>query len=279
MNNVGWSARIAYDMRIRNGMRDTNFDGISASFERDIYASSKGYVRLGVLWEDLSSAIPEVARGGLSVLDAGGGAGHVALLMARSGNEVVLCDPSQEMLDKANESTSRADLSGSVTTVRSTIQDLRERIDGRFDLVVCHAVLEWLADPKAAVGHLSGFMEPRSGLLSLLFYNREAAFLKQVLKGEFAEALHGRRDGFAPRGWGRGCTPLAEDEVRGWLDELGLKMRSKAGIRIFHDHLPSGTLEDQQELEDLLRVEKEMRGQEPFASLGQHLHLVCERTR
>ncbi len=56
-------------------------------------------------------------------------------------------------------------------------------------------------------------------------------------------------------------------------------MQAKAGIRIFHDHLPSGTLEDQQELEDLLKVEKEMRGQEPFASLGQHLHLVCERTR
>ncbi|MDP9410123.1 MAG: methyltransferase domain-containing protein, partial [Actinomycetota bacterium] len=255
-------------------MRDTNFDGISASFERDIYASSKGYIRLGVLWEDLSSAIPRITRGGLSVLDVGGGAGHVALLMARSGNEVVLCDPSQEMLDKADESVRRADLSGSVTTVRSTVQELKERIDGRFDLVVCHAVLEWLADPEAAVGHLTEFMEPRSGLLSLMFYNREAAFLKRVLRGEFAEALRGRRDGFAPSGWGDGCTPLAEEEVRGWLDGLGLKVRSKAGIRIFHDHLPSGTLDDQQGLRDLLKVEKETRGQEPFASLGQHLHLV-----
>ena len=258
-------------------MRDTNFDGISASFERDIYASTKGYVRLGVLWEDLSSAIPEVRRGGLSVLDAGGGAGHLALLMAQSGNEVVLCDPSQEMLYKAKESIRRAGLSGSVTTVRSTIQDLQERIDGRFDLVVCHAVLEWLADPEAAVGHLTEFMEPRSGLLSLMFYNREAAFLKRVLRGEFAGALRERRDGFSPRGWGSGCMPLDEDEVRGWLDGLGLKVRSKAGIRIFHDHLPSGALDDQQELENLLKVEKEMRRQEPFASLGQHIHLVCEK--
>ena len=258
-------------------MRDTNFDGISANFERDIYASSKGFVRLGVLWEDLSSAIPGVARGGLSVLDAGGGSGHIALLMARTGNEVILCDPSQEMLDKADETIRRAGPSGSVTTVCSTIQDLEARIDGRFDLVVCHAVLEWLADPEAAVGYLTEFMEPRSGLLSLMFYNREAAFLKRVLRGEFAEALRERRDGFSPRGWGSGCTPLAEDEVCGWLDELGLKVRSKAGIRIFHDHLPSGTLDDQKQLEDLLKVEKEMRGQEPFASLGQHLHFVCEK--
>jgi S-adenosylmethionine-dependent methyltransferase len=260
-------------------MRDTNFDGISASFERDIYASSKGYVRLGVLWEDLSSAIPEVARGSLSVLDAGGGAGHMALLLARAGNEVVLCDPSQEMLDKAGQSVLQAGLSGSITTVRSNIQDLEERINGRFDLVVCHAVLEWLADPQEAVGHLTEFMEPRSGLLSLMFYNQEAAFLKRVLRGEFAEALRERRDGFSPRGWGSGCTPLAEEEVRGWLDGLGLRVRSKAGIRVFHDHLPGGALDDREALEDLLEVEKEMRGQEPFASLGQHLHLICERTQ
>ena len=259
-------------------MRDTSFGGISASFERDIYASTKGYVRLGVLWEDLSAAIPEVRRGGLSVLDAGGGAGHITLLLARSGNKVVLYDPSQEMLDRADESVRRAGLSGSVTTVRSTIQDLEEQIDGRFDLVVCHAVLEWLADPQEAVGHLVKFMKPRGGLLSLMFYNREAAFLKRVFRGEFAEALRERRDGFSPRGWGSGCTPLAEEEVRGWLEGLGLKVRSKAGIRIFHDHLPSGTLDDQQRLEDLLKVEKGLRGQEPFASLGQHIHLVCEKT-
>ena len=61
-------------------------------------------------------------------------------------------------------------------------------------------------------------------------------------------------------------------------DGLGLRVRTKAGIRIFHDHLPGG-LQNRDELEALLKVEKEMRGQEPFASLGQHVHLVCEWAR
>ena len=79
--------------------------------------------------------------------------------------------------------------------------------------------------------------------------------------------------------WKRGAPgeavhDVSEDEVRAWLEGLGLKVRSKAGICIFHDYLPSGTLDDQQQLENLLKVEEEMRGQEPFASLGQHL--VCE---
>ncbi len=252
---------------------DTNFDGIAARFEQDIYGSSKGYVRLRVLWEDLSSAIPELARGGLYVLDAGGGAGQMALLMARAANRVVLCDPSREMLSKAEDAFGKADLDGSIETVCSTIQDLGEKVDGEFDVVTCHAVLEWLADPEGTLAYLPPFLK-RDGRLSLMFYNRNAALLKQVLKGEFAEALRENREGFSPRGWADGATPLAEEAVRGWLDEMGLEVLSKAGIRIFHDHLPSG-VRNREHLEDLLEVEKRMRRQEPFASLGQHIHLVC----
>ena len=46
---------------------------------------------------------------------------------------------------------------------------------------------------------------------------------------------------------------------------------------MFHDHLPSSVRDEN--LEDLLSVEKELRTREPFASLGQHIHLVCERVR
>ena len=72
--------------------------------------------------------------------------------------------------------------------------------------------------------------------------------------------------------------PLAEEIVRGWLDELGLRARSKAGIRIFHDHLPDAA-RDRERLDDLLEIEGALRRHEPFASLGQHIHLVCERAR
>ena len=58
---------------------DANFDECGAVFEADVYGSSKGYVRLEVLWEDLITEVPLVALGGLSVLDAGGGAGRIAV--------------------------------------------------------------------------------------------------------------------------------------------------------------------------------------------------------
>lgn len=52
-------------------------------------------------------------------------------------------------------------------------------------------------------------------------------------------------------------------------------MRSKAGIRIFHDHVQAKQLAGNN-LSDLLAIEQAMRQLEPFASLGQHIHLIAQ---
>ena len=256
---------------------DTNFDGIAEEFEGEVYGSSKGYVRLNVLWEDLLSGIPEIVHGKLRILDAGGGAGHVALRIASLGNTVVLCDPSREMLSRAEVNASRAGLTNLVTVVHSSIQGLEGSVDGRFDVITCHAVLEWLANPKLILGKLVEFLEEDSRL-SLMFYNRNAALLKRILRGEFTAALREREQGGFPGKWGDEATPLAEETVRGWLEELGLEVEAKAGIRIFHDHLPDA-VRQRGGLGALLETEKELRDREPFASLGQHVHLICKRVR
>ncbi len=172
--------------------------------------------------------------------------------------------------------SAEANLSNCVTTVHSSIQDLKCSIDGGFDVVACHAVLEWLADPKTALGCLVELLKPGGGL-SLMFYNRNAVLLKQVFSGEFVEALRERREEYSSRGWGDGATPLAEETVHEWLDEYGLAVGSRSGIRIFHDHLPEDA-RSRGRLDGLLEVERELRKQEPFASLGQHICLICERS-
>ena len=255
--------------------RDVNFDGIADAFEQEIYGSSKGRIRLAVLWQDMQEGMPWLLDGGLRVLDAGGGAGHQAIRLAQLGNHVVLCEPSHEMRDRARAAAGEAGVTDTVRTVDASIQELDSALAGeRFDLIVCHAVLEWLADPRAALIVLARLLKP-GGCLSLMFYNANAVLFKNALAGAFAAALHEHEAGAARRGWGEGATPLAEQQVCGWLSELALTVRSKAGIRIFHDHVHDQALVAER-FDELLALELALRRVEPFASLGQHIHLLTQ---
>ncbi len=251
---------------------DKDFDAMGAAWDRSIYGTTKGYIRSEVLWADMTAQIPGLAEGRLSVVDAGGGSGRLAARMAKAGNRVTLCDPSQEMLALARGTVEEAGVGGEVAFVQAKIADLAPRLGQRFNLVVCHAVLEWLARPSEAPGPLAALIAP-SGRLSLLFYNFNAALLKRAVRGRSGEAL--RELGSKAEARPDGATPLREQDVRPWLSAGGLEVEHRAGVRIFHDHV-QGPL-DEQGLADLLALELRCRTEEPFASLAQHLHLVCRR--
>lgn len=246
---------------------DTDFDPKAAAFEADIYGSTKGAVRFAVLWDDLLTAVRPLASGGLSVLDAGGGSGHLAARLAVAGNRVVLADPSGEMLRLAEQRLREQGVADAVRLVLASIDGLASEVSETFDVVACHAVLEWLAEPAAAILQLKRFLKPE-GRLSLMFYNRNAAVLKRALAGDFAAALALQREGAASA-----PVPLDEGDVRRWLSDAGLAVESRAGLRIFHDHLDPAVV--QSNLNGLIALEKAMRSVEPFASLAQHIHLVC----
>jgi len=255
---------------------DADFDAHGQDFLRDVYGSSKGRVRLDVLVTDLLAWIPQLAAGGLTVLDVGGGAGQLSIRLATLGNHVVLADPSQQMLNEATEAIKRVGVADRVTLVRSDIARLPQVVDGSFTVVLCHAVLEWLADPRTAVMLLASLLGA-DGVLSLAFYNRNASVLKRMLKGEFAQALREASGQVQERGGESGAVALAEHDVREWAHQADLTVYAKAGIRIFHDHLrPAHRTAEW--MDDLLVAERRFRREEPFASLGQHIHLLCTRS-
>ena len=264
--------RLKIGQYMRNAESDIVFDGMADTFAKEIYGTTKGDVRLHLLWHDLLAQLPAASRGNLQVIDVGAGMGQIAGRIAALGHEVTLCDPSRDMLEKAYASIHEAGLSDQTHFVCSTVQELAGKIVEQFDIVICHAVLEWLAEPEKTLSSILSLLKPK-GHLSLMFYNRNAAVLKRALKGDFLGALEKSRvvpeDGQKP-------TPLDPDTVQSWLSGSGLRIVSKAGIRIFHDHLPESS-KTPGELEKLLEFETEFSRREPFASLAQHIHVMCRR--
>lgn len=251
---------------------DIHFDHLAERFERKIYGSEKGDLRLQLLWDDLLTAVPGLQQGAsLAVLDAGGGLGQVSQRLAAIGHRVVLAEPAAPMLERAQALFAEAGINREqVRFVRASIQQLPDALgEQQFDLVICHAVLEWLAEPLDTLGQLLRWMRPGS-YLSLAFFNRESIVWKNLLKGNVdrARAAHlpGEAGGLTP------LNPQSAPEVLAWLQSRQLEVLQVTGIRCLNDYLFPGV---KIEAGTLLSLERELGRQEPYKWLGRYIHVIA----
>ena len=252
---------------------DRNFNDLAHRFSDNIYGSPKGQIRLAILKDDIDtflSRLPENTC--LRVLDAGCGLGYMALFLAERGHEVVLCDHSTEMLQRAQQLFAEQAPDANVTFIESPLQSLSQHVEGTFDLVLFHAVLEWVAQPQQVLQQLLTLLQP-GGYLSLLFYNRNSLVFRNLLRGNFRKVVSGRFAGdpnsLTP------SNPLMPQEVYGWLESMGLSILSRTGVRILYDYLPRDILE-QRSLEDILDMESRHCRQEAFIDLGRYIHVLSQ---
>jgi S-adenosylmethionine-dependent methyltransferase len=188
-------------------MSDRHFDELATRFAEKIYGGAKGAIRLAVLQADLAEALP--ARP-LRVLDIGAGLGHMSLWLAQQGHEVTLAEPAAPMLEGARQRFAEAGLPA--TFIQAPWQALPGQLADSYDLVICHAVLEWLAEPHAILPVLQRFTAP-GGWLSLAFYNRDALVYRNLLKGHWrklrSDSLAGEKQSQTPRRPGRSKVAAA----------------------------------------------------------------------
>ncbi len=246
-------------------MSDRHFDELATRFAEKIYGGAKGAIRLAVLQADLKEALPERP---LRVLDIGGGLGHMSLWLAEHGHQITFSEPAAPMLDGARARFAEA--GQQATFIQAPWQDLLGQLDEPFDLVLCHAVLEWLAEPHAILPVLHQLTAP-GGWLSLAFYNKDALIYRNLLKGHFRKL---RKERFA--GEGQSLTPQRPLDPR----ELALQLtphwtvEQQSGVRVFHDYMPQ-EFQAKAELTDLLEMELAYRRHPGFAGLGRYLHWIC----
>ena len=255
-------------------MQDRNFDDLCERFRKRIYRDPKGEIRLRLLQQHLQEILGE-AQAPWRILDAGCGLGQMALWLARQGHEVVLCDLSSRMLAQARAGFEAEGLAARARFHHRPLQALSAEQLGRFDLILCHAVLEWLAEPRAALPHLAGLLAPE-GRLSLMFYNRHAIVWRNVLLGNFRKVMSGRFAG-APGGL-TPINPLDPQEVETWLVDSGLLLEARAGIRVFYDYL-GRDLQARRSLDDVLALERRHYTREPYWRLGRYVHFLCGLAR
>ena len=246
-------------------MNDRHFDALAGRFAEKIYGGAKGAIRLAVLQADLAEVLPERP---LRVLDIGAGLGHMSLWLAERGHQVTLAEPAEPMLEAARE---RFGCAGqSATFIQAPWQELSDQLREPYDLVLCHAVLEWLAQPQAILPVLHQ-LTSGDGWLSLAFYNRDALVYRNLLKGHFrklrSDELAGEKQSLTPQ------QPIDPRELESQMNN-DWQIRQRSGVRVFHDYMPA-EFQKRAELDELLEMELAYRRHPAYSGLGRYLHWLC----
>lgn len=251
---------------------DRNFDDLSKRFKNNIYGTPKGMLRLYALREDFAQfEIGDKKK--LSILDAGGGMGQFSSELAAKGHNIELCDISEEMLAGAKQVFSEQGLATQINLIQCGIQDIPKKYDQQFDLVMNHAVLEWLVDPAEALNTLYQQVKP-GGWLSIMFYNVYGRTWRGLMNGKLhAPATSTERmakEGIAPQ------QPLEPQWVHDQLLSLGLEVKSWRGIRFVYDHMHQ-KIRDRVGLEAIAASESEFGYQAPYKDLARYVHMLCHK--
>src|SRR5690606_20092628 len=251
---------------------DRYFDKLGSHFARKIYSSPKGAIRLAVLTRDLQVWIPEIGRqdSPLRVLDVGAGLGHIREWLLNRGHHLTVSEPSSEMLAAARSRRDEVPLRPRQTLsyLPLPLQELPAHT-GQHDLVICHAVREWLAVPAAALVHLRQLFSPGDAV-SLAFYSRDALIYKNLIKGQFRKLQRNQLAGEGKRSL-TPQQPLDPRQVRQWMGEAGFDCVHQTGVRVFHDYMPEPFRSEADE-QQVIEQELHYSTHPAYLHLGRYLH-------
>jgi S-adenosylmethionine-dependent methyltransferase len=253
---------------------DRNFDDLATRFQNKIYDSMKGRLRLAVLRRDFGEY---VALDGMRTLDLGAGQGQWALEMLRRNASVHLTDVSAEMLTQAQTNLAQADVTEEQRSRASfqqiSLQEVAALNLPPFDLITCHAVLEWLDQPEGFFAAVDSLLVSR-GWCSLIFYNVNGLIFKNLLRTNYAKVtkgdFRGMRGGLTP------LNPLQPEQVRAWAEQWNYEIVCHSGIRVFHDYVLDKHLYEKQP-DVVEQLELQFSRQQPYRDLGRYIHLLLRK--
>jgi S-adenosylmethionine-dependent methyltransferase len=252
---------------------DRNFDDIADKLTNKIYGTIKGKIRLAVLQRDLDRWLALDGGQPLNILDAGGGVGQFSSLLACKGHRITFCDISEKMIGKAREHYALHAPGADVHFIHAPLQSLNPDQLQPFDLILCHAVLEWLAQPRDALTGLLILLKP-GGRISTLFYNRHSLMMLYLIRGRFDKVMQERLGG-----WGNSLTPINPqdpDAVLSWFQDWGYATERHSGVRCFYDYV-TAKRRDEFNYDDVLAAELKMSTVDAFRSTARYIHLLCRK--
>ncbi|GAB2872547.1 class I SAM-dependent methyltransferase [Lentzea nigeriaca] len=220
----------------------------------------------------LTAHLPRSAR----VLDVGCGQGTQVLRLARAGHHVTGLDSSPALLDDLGRALDAEpdDVRARVRVVQDDARNLASFAES-FDVVLCHGVLMYFADPEPLLDDLVRLVAP-DGVLSLLVRNGDALAMRPGLRGDWAAA----RQAFESESYDNriGVTARADrlDDLTASLADRRMRVRAWYGVRVFTDTAADeAAVPGEPELQALLACEERAGATDPYRRVAALTHVIA----
>ena len=235
-----------------------------------------GRMRYSVAWHVLTRHLPP--GDALAVVDVGGGDGREAIGLARLGHRVTIVDLSEGMLALAADAADAAGVGDAITCVVGSADSLRGMADGSADLVLCHFVLGYVADPERVVSELARVLRS-GGRCSLIAANPASDVLATAVREldfERAEALVGATTQRAAT-FDHDVSAITAGDAEAMCARAGLRVLGRFGGRIAIDLVRDDAVKrDPAAFAALERLEHRLSGLDPYRDIGRFWQVIAE---
>jgi S-adenosylmethionine-dependent methyltransferase len=214
------------------------------------------------------------------VLDVGGGTGLDAIPFAKQEHKVTLLDYSAEMIEEAKRSAEDEGVSDRITFHQGDILSIPTLFPNiRFDLILCHNVLQYVDDINIAIKKMSEALKP-SGLLSIIAINRHSELYRLALHQLDLDGAFGTLDAQMLRTtvFNTDVHALTVDDMREPLHTAGCAIEGDYGIRCVCDYIQNNEIKsDSVFFAKLEKLEYELSSRAPYKNVARFFQVVAKK--
>jgi len=240
--------------------------------------TSEGRLRLDLAFASLEEFLPvPPSSRSLRALDLGGGTGATAVRLARLGVQVTLLDPSAAMLKIAERSAGEAQVADRIILQLGDAADVTKLFPAAsFDVIVCHNVLEYVADPGAVVRGATRLMRrDATSILSVLVRNQAGEVLKAAIQsGDLDAAERGLTAAWGLESlYGGRVRFFTPEDLLVMAKDASLEVVAMRGVRAVADYLPP-QISREAEYARIFALERELGSRPEFAAIARYTHHI-----
>jgi S-adenosylmethionine-dependent methyltransferase len=194
--------------------------------------------------------------------------------------QVVLLDSSEEMLGIARQEAEASGVADRITFRHADASELHNLFEGEsFDIVVCHNLLEYVADPCELL-RSAAQVARKDAVVSILVRNRAGEVLKAAIKSGDWRLVKANLSATTVTDslFGKPVRVFEPAELRHALANAGLGVDAEFGVRVFSDYVDSVDHLDEKAYRQLLEIESTLGAHPQFAAIARYSQLIARRS-